>query len=667
MDTEQAVGENPSYSKDELDRIGRVWIEKIEASERREKRWIDQATAAEAAYLADDSEYDGALPSFNILHCNVETIVPAIYNSTPQPDIRPRHNSDDPTSREVTEMLERTISTQIDDSALDSEIEASTQDGFMAGRGIVRLKFNADEVPAQMGIAQDVDPNTGEMVEREVVIAPARMANERVTYEVVSWRDYREGPAKRWNEVPWIAMRHEITEAERERLTQPEIADTREAEEQRAVDEAKECSVWEVWCKESGQVYLVIEDGCEVISILDDPLGLSGFFPVAKPVQPITATGKRCPVTPYAIYEKLAKELDTATKRIDKIMGGLKVRGAIAADADIVELLANVGDNEIVPVPNIENIAAAGGLSKAIMWWPVDMAITVLQQLYTQREQTKQAIYELTGISDIVRGQGAASETATAQQIKTQWGALRIKKMQRLVERQVRELFIMTAEIISLQFSPEAIQKASGMQITPEAMQYLQRPLDHYRIDVESDSTVRADLTKNRSEMSEFLQGTAQFFSTMQPVVQAAPEAAAPLAKMYASFARQFDLGKAGEDAVEQFAKMAEKQANQPQQPSPEQQAMQAEMQMKQQEQQARMAADQAKLQLEQQKLQLQVANLQLTAQGKAAELQIKEAETGIKAEKVQIDGARGQVEAAAMAAEIEIEMDQERAARIGN
>ena len=58
-----------------------------------------------------------------------------------------------------------------------------------------------------------------------------------------------------------------------------------------------------------------------------------------------------------------------------------------------------------------------------------ETAAAVLNFLYQQREQSKQAIYEITGISDIVRGASHSSETATAQQIKTEWGSLRIKKI----------------------------------------------------------------------------------------------------------------------------------------------------------------------------------------------------------------------------------------------
>jgi hypothetical protein len=52
---------------------------------------------------------------------------------------------------------------------------------------------------------------------------------------------------------------------------------------------------------------------------------------------------------------------------------------------------------------------------------PIDGLAKIVLQLVEQREQVKQTIYEVTGISDIVRGASKADETATAQQIKGRW------------------------------------------------------------------------------------------------------------------------------------------------------------------------------------------------------------------------------------------------------
>ena len=48
-----------------------------------------------------------------------------------------------------------------------------------------------------------------------------------------------------------------------------------------------------------------------------------------------------------------------------------------------------------------------------------------LRQLRRGAEQTKRDLHEITGIADIVRGQGMASATATAERLKGQFAQLR--------------------------------------------------------------------------------------------------------------------------------------------------------------------------------------------------------------------------------------------------
>lgn len=608
------------YNGDDLKQIGARWLDRIRQAEKREERWSKDAEAAEAAYLAGQDDEDGNVPDWNILHSNVETIVPAIYNSTPSPDIRPRHSSNDPLSKMVADVYERGISTQIDDNRLDNVMEAVAQDAFVSGRGIARLRFEAD-------VEDIVEVYVDEFGQEEEVITGQRVVNETVVYENVAWRDYREGPAKSWKGVPWVAFRHFISEQELERIRNDDMWAAQQDEKQDAESEEKDVDVWEIWCKDTRRVYFVVEAKGYVLSVEDDPLGLPDFFPMAAPVQPITATGKRTPVCPYAVYRKQAEELNRVSKRIQAILAGIKVRGGIAASSEAIQDIARAGDNELVPIADVEGLVATGGLSNAIVWWPIDTAITVLRELYAAREQIKASIYEITGISDIIRGHGAASETATAQQIKTEWGSLRIKKMQRLIERQVRDLFVVTAEIMSRHFSPQALSMSAGMPLTPELEQALAGGVDHYRIDVESDSTVMADTSKRREEMARFLEGTAQFFNVMAPLAAEAPESASTIAEIYGAFARQFNLGKSAEDGIDQLIEMARQKAQQPQQPDPQQQAAQMEAQGKQQE------------------IQLKMQEMQTDAQLKAAEMDLKREEIALDREKLRLEAEKLRLE----------------------
>jgi hypothetical protein len=637
------------YTREDLDKLGSKWLERIAAADKREEKWFESAEAAERAFLAGCDDSEGEVPEFNIVHSNVETIVPSIYNSAGKPDIRPRHNNREPVAKVVSDILERAIMTMVDDSRMDAEVEQCAQDIFVAGRGIVRLKFDADvtQQPA-------MDPMTGQPVVDEAG-QPAMqevVTNERVEFEVVSWRDFRMGPASRWKEVPWVAFRHCIAQEVMEKIEDPELAEIQADPDTKASENKDDVHIWEIWCKETGNVYFIVDETGKVLSIKPDPLKLSDFFPCATPVQPITATGKMTPVCPYEVYKTLAEELDMITRRIRGLTDVLKAKGAIAGDTGDLEALADADDGEIVPFADMENIMSQGGLEKAIMWWPIDRIIQVIRELNVQREQTKNAIYEITGISDIIRGQGAASETATAQQIKTQWGSLRIKKMQRMIERLVRELFVKTAEIISLHVSPPTLQKLAGMEIPQEAMPLLQKPLDHYRIDVESNSTIQADLERGRQEMSAFLQGTGQYFAAMAPIVGQSPQAGEPVAEIYGAFAKQFSLGKTAEDALDKLVEMAKELASNPP-PNPEAQKAEAEMQAKQAEMQMAAQEKQAEFGLKQQEMQQSGQVSQMELQLKAEEIALKREELELRRQEIAVEGMRIQGENAAKQGEM--------------
>lgn len=645
-------------------------MERIRAAEKREHDWRRDAEAAEAAYAGDSKAKAGKIYDFNILHSNVETIVPAIYNSTPIPDVRCRWTeaTEEPKPPQMQEgqqpdpravmafqqamqqyqakeaydeacedygyIIERAITVQIDDNRLDTEIERVAQDAFLSGRGIVRLKMEAD-------------------------VNGDQVANERIVFEAVSWRNYRQGPATRWEGVGWVAFRHCVP---RETM-ESDIADaamlgSQSVPSDKLDDNDDDIAFWEVWDKAKREVVFVREHDGKVLNKKPDPLGLKDFYPVPHPVQPISLTDKLTPVCPFSIYRKLADELDLITQRINKIMKGLKVRGIVAGDASKLVSLADADDNEIRVETDLEGLAQTGGLEKAVMWWPVEQAIKVLTELYQQRESVKSSIYEITGISDIVRGASQASETATAQQIKTQWGSLRIQKMQRLIERQVRDVFCLMAEIITSKFSEQTLTQMTAIEITDGIRSLMQQPvLASYRVDVESDSTVRADLTRQKQDMTEFLTGTANFFGTMGPLLQESPQAAGPVADIYASMARVFKLGREAEDALEKLKGIAQQAADQPR-PNPEAEKAQAEMQIKQAELQQKQQESAAKMQMDAAAAQMDHQRQIVQMQNEGQKLQNEAASIEFDKWKARLD-ALTKIEVAKIAAQQKNDSDQ--------
>lgn len=675
---------------DEKDLV-KLWLDQIARSGDDEKDWRQDAEKAEDIYRSKDGSKNR---EFNIFHANIETTVPALYNSTPIPDVRRRFADKDPIGKVVSDILERSLSYTVDTYDFDGTMHAAIKDSEITDRGVARVRYF---------------PYFSTEGDQE------SLSYAEVICEHVLWRDFRRGPGRFWGEVPWVAFRHFLAKEEIAKLIEgsgidiEEIplnysTDGLEAKEKDAkADVFKRAMVWEVWDKDSKKVLFICQDYIErFLSSEDDPLQLTNFFPVPKPLQAIEQTGSLVPVTPLRIYESLVEELNTVTRRISKLVKTLRPRGLYGGTSSDVKRIAEADDGELVPADDPMAAMQNGGLEKAITWFPLDPTTMAIKTLYEQREVIKQTIYEVTGIADILRGATDPGETLGAQQLKAQWGSLRIQRRQSEVARFARDLFEIKAEIIATKFPwpllarmtgidlptqeqkqtvqmlMQQVQQAqqAGQQISPQiaaqaeqAQEIISQPSQEevtkllqddvsrrYRIDIESDSTIRNDLSRNQQTMNLFLQGTAQFATSMGPLIMADAGIKPMVMEIYGAFARQFKLGRQAEDAIEAATEQAEKSAKQPPPPSPEQQKMEgekqkqaADMKMAQEKHKMEIEKMQLGLKIEQEKLHLKREEMEMKRQEMALEMQAHQQKMQIDAEMAQ---RKAEIQSQAMTSE---------------
>ena len=183
-------------------------------------------------------------------------------------------------------------------------------------------------------------------------------------------------------------------------------------------------------------------------------------------------------------------------------------------------------------------------------------------------------IFEINGIADIMRGSSQASETLGAQELKNQWGTLRLEARSKAVARFARDCLRITAEISVNKFGIDTISQMTGLnypgfqekqqaqqalqaqqaqvqaqmqmaqaqgiqppgpppQPDPHLLQIAQSPAweeilallqndlqRSYRIDIETNSTVDIEATEDKKDLSEVLQAISQFLSSIGPLVQ---------------------------------------------------------------------------------------------------------------------------------------------------
>jgi hypothetical protein len=594
---------------------------------------------------------------FNILWSNVQTLIPAVYAKLPKADISRRFGDNDPVGRVASQLLERAIDFEIEHYPdFRSTMKYGVEDRFLGGRGTAWVRYEPHTSP--IGIGDDGFSVTSAVEQGEMSEPMEQIEYECAPTDYVHWRDFGHSQARTWEEVGqvwrWVYMTREaLVErfgdemARRIPLDQGPEPLNAYNEAKRTYNRAKVCELWD---KETQKVYWFCKGMPQMIDVRDDPLGLEGFFPCPKPLYATTTSDTLVPVPDFVLYQDQAMELDILSDRIDGLVKALRVRGVYDASQPALQRLLTEGDNNaLIPVDKWMAFSEKGGLKGSIDLLPLDTLANALLNCYRAREDIKGQIYEITGISDIIRGASFASETATAQQIKGQYAGLRLRSMQEDVALFASELIRLKAQVMCLHYQPETIlayaaagqMSAADQQLIPQAIQLLRdKPLRNFRVDIAADSLVQIDEMQNKRDRLEFIQAFGGFLQQALPVGQNAPEMVPVMVDLLKFGVQAFKSARSLEGSLDAALEQMKQGAAQAK-PNPEAEAMQAktqaEMQKAQMEMQADAAKTQAQMQLEQTKMQQEVAleqqRQQFEAQLKAQELQQREQMERFKAE----------------------------------
>lgn len=516
---DKSKGSLQSLYDDETDekdaRLCRYWMREINAAGRArgQQRWEKRANEVLNKYR---NERENEISStdrrkMNMLWSNTETLKPAIFSKEPVPVIERRFKDSDPrlamAAREAGLVMERCVSYMLDEKDALGEYMSCRDDYLLVGRAVARVRYTptTTKETGQLSIEEngkggyysqdldeDIDPNEYEPKSSEdgqglyIDYPYDRVVWEEAWTEYVPWSDFRHGWGRRWREVPWISYRHFMSRDQLRERFGDEIAaqvplklgppqgkhNSIEGRMGGTAEASKRAIVWEVWDKHSRKVLWLAEgmnDKC--LDCVDDPLGLKDFFDCQEPVWSVVNTHTLEPVPEYVLYQDQAEEVNRLTNRIHKISEALKVKGLYAgSQGDKISQLM-FGDDDSPALHPVKawlafiQAAPNGKLDSYITWLPMDMLIQVLQALYQAREQAKQALYEITGIADIVRGASDPRETAAAQKIKGQYASLRLNDRQRAFARFVRNGIRLQAEVMATLFDPETLRQISGSDV----------------------------------------------------------------------------------------------------------------------------------------------------------------------------------------------------------
>ena len=571
------------------DRSAKPWMDLLGDAERSQDKYQHRSDRIDKLYAEVEVTSEGADGEFKIFWANMGILMPAIYSQAPKPEVSPRFKDRRALPRRAAEILERALVSDIEADDLHATLRDARDDLALNARGVAWVRI-------------------GERDGMEVPIA-----------EHLDRKDFRHGPARKWSEVPWAARRAWLTKKEFKGRFE-EVPPTVKFGDGKGDDEENhkgKTAVWEIWHRTEQVVVWVCEGAEDVLDVKEPWMQLTGFFPCPKPAYATVKRGTLIPVPDLAFYQDQVDEINSATRRISALTESLRLKGFYAAGngdvAEALETAINSLDDRAILVP-VSSLAALGGgnVKDAVMWMPVQEVAGVIRELIDIRRQLIQDVYEITGLSDIMRGATDPNETLGSQQLKSQYGSVRVQERQGEMARLARDIIRMKAEILAENVDLQALlemgqvddlktadeiqqdieqQLMQAEQQGEEAVAALEQQLQAeaedavsyeevealfqdqrtrpFILDIETDSTIAPDEAADKQSRVEFVTVVGGFIEQTAPLIAQFPQLGGLAAETMQYLASGFDAGRPMQAAIDELADNLRNASKQPQQPDP--------------------------------------------------------------------------------------------------
>lgn len=489
---------------------------------------------------------------WNLYTSNKQTEQALLLGKTPKSSVERAHaDARDDQARVAGDLLQRLLNCDIErpTDGFTSAMQNALHDFLSPGLGVARLRYVA-EFEQVAGKPAKKDETGNELA--PAVDAHEAKASEDVETVYVHWKDFLVSPCKVWSEARWVAFRLQLTRkqlvdtyGEKDGRAIPIQGRKRRGEDKEKVTHpASRAEVWEIWDRDTKRVFHWVR-GYDTVLVpvaaeelrhegggYEDPLGLEGFFPCPEPLVANLTTEAFLPTTDLHLARDLYDEIDTLASRIRMLLKAVRVVGVYdKTSSEVKRILSELADNEMIPANNWGKYSQQGGLKGSVDWFPIEQVVTAIQVLATQMVDRMMVLDQVSGKSDLQRGQAAvAGETATAAGIKAKFGSVRAQNRQDRFAKFCSDTQRIRAEIIAKHFDPKTIMDRSNAAFAFEdqglvmkAVELIKAKFGLYRIEVKPENVSLTDFAQLKQEKTELLEALTVFFQAMAPVVQSMP------------------------------------------------------------------------------------------------------------------------------------------------
>lgn len=483
-------------ARQEAEELQELWLERLRKEKSAHEKFRKEAEKAFKAYS------NKARQRFNILWSNVQIQKGATFSDSPNPEVRRRVKDmgGQDVQKRAAQIIERALDYVVDSTNFDFSFGRVVDDYLTAGLGVPRVRYSPSFGTRTIG--------EGEMTQEVEYIA-----DQKLWVEYMPWSSFHWMPCANWELCDWIAFKFTKPKDWVKEKYKVTVDDDEEAGE-----DHKEVKLYEIWDRKTKTIITICEQFKIPLEVRQDKLNLQDFYRVPR-VLMTNVCDRLIPKPDYEYYCEDAEQLNRLKKRQDAIIKSIKNVGFYDAYMAELKILEKKPDGALVPVKDLmEKLGENPDLDRAIAYLPVEHAAAVMVALRQESDDLKQEIYEVIGLSDIMRGASKATETAEAQGIKAQFGSIRLSDKQKAVAYGVRDVFRLMAEIIGEHYQPEILTMMTGVQADDAVMEVLRSDvLRNLSINVETESTIARDEQAERGQRMESLQIMSDYLVNLLP------------------------------------------------------------------------------------------------------------------------------------------------------
>jgi hypothetical protein len=499
----------------------KVWLQRIAREEKTHEGFRKRSRVVEKIFRVDPAEIVLVPLYWSVV--GVEHV--GVYSNQPVPDVRPRNEPQNPLFRSIATCIRRGLAFSIDHPSFDKAMHRSIDDFLAMGLGTLRIKIDSEmseETLEEPIMGQQQTPQGVQSVQvgsRSEVIE--KVGDQTMRWEYVPWARFGWEPCNDMEHCGWTYFRHRMTMLQiKKRFGKTISASKDESDRHGDPSEWKQQTydIYEIWDKVKKEVVFMAKGEAELIEVREDPLKLIDFWCIPDAMMTNLPSEEMIPQADYDYIEHYDRELNRLQERRMTILEGIKAAGAFDSAIPELKEILELDDNQMLPITNlIARMSAAGGAKEFLWFQPIIEKLQALEVISTQIQLVKSQVDEILGISDIVRGVTAASETATAQEIKGRWVGVRLTRKRETVIYTVKQMMRMMSQILVSHITPNNLSRMTQMEITEEMLGIMQDDmLMQFIIDIESDSTVAKDEAQEKTNFQEMLTSVGQYAMATQ-------------------------------------------------------------------------------------------------------------------------------------------------------